>query len=125
MKITKLLLIPIVAVAASLSFSANATTYKFVAANNDIGTQLCVTAANNRLYAYKRLAEMSRVKPTYIANKMTCNDQKVVAFLTRYNALKTAAFINRSSKHRVKIIDLAAGSAQPEKSDKVVIVTVH
>ena len=107
MKITKFILLPIAAV---LSLSANATPHKFVPTNNDLTTELCVAAASNNLSRYKFIAKHSRLKRSYIADQVSCNNQNIVEFAIHHNALKVAAYINKYKKHQVTITDLASAS---------------
>ena len=121
MKFAKYVLIPALA---TVALSAAATTYVFVPANDRVSTKLCVAAGNNKVSTYKHVEDMSRLSSRYITNKMTCNDQDIVSFSTRYGAMKTAAYINRHNKHRVTISDLASAAKQ-NNSDEVIFVTVE
>ncbi|WDE03719.1 DUF3718 domain-containing protein [Thalassomonas viridans] len=113
---------------AAFAFSANAATYKFVATNNEPGTLLCVSAAENNLFDYKDMAKHYRVNQRYIANNLTCNGEEIASFAAAYGATKTAAYINRFHKGQVKITDIVAANKSRERAagdDEVIVVMVY
>ncbi len=101
-KIKYLLLSAIAASALPLS----AAQYVFVPGNDRIETQICIAAAENNLSKFKNKAQaLSRNAGIYrkVANNLTCNDKSLADFAFQYDANKTVKFLDRYSKHNVKI----------------------
>ncbi|WP_281556811.1 DUF3718 domain-containing protein [Thalassomonas sp. RHCl1] len=115
--------------ATAFAFSANAATYKFVAANNLPGTQICVSAAKNDLIGYKDMAKRYGVRHKYIANNLTCNGEEIARFAAAYGATRTADYINRFHKGKVSIIDIAKAAQEKQQAagddQEVILVMVH
>ncbi|MDP2561948.1 DUF3718 domain-containing protein [Psychrobium sp. 1_MG-2023] len=107
------------------SMAVTATTYKFIPGNNEVGTKLCVEAGSNDLKGYRSEMRSHRLNNRRIANNLTCNGENVASFAERYNALKTAAHINKFRKNRVTITDLAANKSPQTSDTEVIIVTVN
>ncbi|WDE13473.1 DUF3718 domain-containing protein [Thalassomonas haliotis] len=115
--------------AAAFAFSANAATYKFVAANNLPGTKLCISAVKNDLIGYKDMAKRYHVRHKYIANNVTCNGEEIASFAAAYGATRTAEYINRFHKGKVSIIDIAKAAKDKQQAagdeQEVILVMVH
>jgi|GEM_PF-2796489 len=126
----KFVKIGLLSVMASVSVAATASQTKFVAGDDSIETQICISAAQNELRQYrKNVAKISTKTPmqsrnhVIVANTLQCNDQKVVNFARSYGANRTADYIARHLKPSVSVIrDVAV----VEKQDaKVIVVTAN
>ncbi len=99
----KLLKLVLATIAFTFSFSANSVQYTFVAGDNDPGTMICIAAVENSVLKYHRKLDKYHVSRRFAANKLRCNEQNLVAFAKRYNALKTAYAISKYRKNYVVI----------------------
>jgi hypothetical protein len=117
--------------------SAQAITYKFVAADNSPETKLCVLAGSDEMRKLKRTIKnqplFNRYIPNlrYVSNNIKCNDMFMVNFASRYNADKVANYLDRytypKNKHietNVTIKDLALLPTNNDSPDKVITVYV-
>ena len=115
----------LLSVLAVFALSANGATYKFVAANDQPGTQLCVSAVKNNLLGYKNMARHYRMSQKIIANNLTCNGMGIATFAASYQADRTAAYINKYRKGQVSITDIAALPVAKDDEQGVIVVMVR
>ena len=91
-----------------LSFNANATKYKFIAADSSIETKTCVFAGNNNKIALKKALRQSIKGFAYdgsrfAANNITCNNMVMAHFAHKYDALNTFSYLNALTNSKDKI----------------------
>ena len=120
--------IGLAAVIATGSFSALAGNYVFVAGDSTPETKLCVTAAENDVFGYRKSvnkfgfqSKLNTLKHKAIANQLKCNGQNLAAFTQQYGAEDMAEFISPYLNQSVSITRDAASldSATPQ----VIVVT--
>lgn len=110
-------------------YNANATNYKFVAADQSRETKICVHAGNNNQDRLKATMRLSSDSNKFIANHVKCNDMVMVQFAYKYDALDTAKYLNRYTKvtnripeTSITIRDLAAIESKAKDVVKVIYV---
>ncbi len=121
----KLLAIALLSTLTLGTATANAATYKFVAADNSKTTQLCIAAGSNKLMQYRTTVKELGVTERYSANTVTCNGANIASFAAKYDAMRTAKHINKFRRGSVAITDLALSKENKANDDKVIIVTVN
>lgn len=84
---------------------------KFVAADDYVTTKLCTVAVQGSRIQLHKVIKESRLSKRIIVEKVTCNDQNILAFVSEnaespniINSILTGGKVNSS----VKITDLAA-----------------
>lgn len=87
-------------VAASLSYSASAADYNFVAADDSRATKICMSAVKNDPKELKKLAmtlerntKLTNGKLRVVARGQNCNDMNIVHFASKYGAEKTTKLL--------------------------------
>ncbi|PKI17207.1 DUF3718 domain-containing protein [Colwellia sp. 12G3] len=103
----KLNLILAVVVFVLLSFSANATKYKFIAEDRSIETKICVFAGSNNKLGLKHALRQSTgsaiTNNRFSVNNITCNDMVMAHFAHKYDAFDTYSYLNRLTNSKNKI----------------------
>ena len=94
--------------------NVNAT--EFTAADNSIGTQLCMAVAKDHKLSLKRTMDKVRINKHSLVNNLTCNDLSVAKFAATYDLNNSAKYLNLDTNTITTIRDLAA------KRDKKVLV---
>ena len=127
----KYLQLTLVAVSFSIITSAQALTYKFVANDNSVETQLCVLAGSNEKSKLKQVMINYSKSNRYIANSVRCNDMVISSFASRYEADDAANYLNKYTlpknkdvETKVTIQDIAALPMDYNLPDKVITVYV-
>jgi len=132
--IMKILTLTFAVVFVLLSFNANATKYKFIAADSSIETKMCVFAASNNKLGLKSSMRFSTRNSSINARKFTvnnilCNDMVMAHFAHKYDALDTFAYLNRFTAKKnkiptttVKIKDIVAVLNRKNEDTKIIYV---
>ena len=118
----------------TFSTASLAANYEFVAADNTIGTQLCIAAVENNIDRLKDTADdlpmaksvFSNKKLKVVATKQKCNDVNIVKFAQQYGANDSvkllAKYLHREvSVHRVSDNSLPSKSKDSNEPTVVVI----
>jgi hypothetical protein len=126
--VNKYSVVVVVALSSLLSLPANASNYRFIAGDNSVDTQICLSAAMNNKYRMKRYIAWSKNTAKAIANNLVCNDLNIIDFAYKYQAVKTFAHLNRyrSAQYKVSITDIVAtnnDSLSPESGLTRIVVT--
>ena len=119
-------------VASSFAFSASASEYNFVAADNTIGTKLCMSAVENnvkhlRKYANKleRNTKVVNQKIRIVARNQNCNGENIVHFASKYGAKDTtklmAKYLTPSVTVKEEIAQNLEAAQQRNESKTIVI----
>ncbi|ALO42301.1 hypothetical protein PP2015_1800 [Pseudoalteromonas phenolica] len=103
--------------ATSTLVSTNANATEFIAADNSIGTQLCMAVAKDDKLALSKTMKNVRIKKHSLVNKLTCNDLSVAKFAATYDLNNSAKFLNLDLNTVTTIRDLAA-----KREQKVLVV---
>ena len=127
----KYLKLTLIAVSLSAAASAQALTYKFIANDNSIETQLCVLAGSNDKSKLNQVMSNYTKSKRYIANSVRCNDMVISSFASRYNADDTANYLNKYTlpknkevDTKVTIQDIASLSMDYDLPEQVITVYV-
>ncbi|TPH13418.1 DUF3718 domain-containing protein [Litorilituus lipolyticus] len=104
----KILTLTLAMVLTLTSLNANATQYKFIAADRSIETKMCVYAGNNNTVKLKRAIQYHAMGSTintkrFAVNNITCNDLVMAHFAHKYDASDTFKFLNRFTAQKNKI----------------------
>jgi len=97
------------AISVSLTSAANAT--KLVVTDNEISTELCITAAQGNRAKMHNAIKNSGLSKSFVVNKVKCNDQNITDFVAQYgkSPAKMNALLNQGRrKGNVNISDIAA-----------------
>jgi len=128
----KYLQLTLIAVSLSAVTSTQALTYKFVANNNTIETELCVLAGNNEKSKLKLVMNNYSKSNRFIANAIKCNNMIIGNFASRYEANDTANYLNKYTLPRnkgpeteVTIQDIASLSINYNLPEEVITVYVN
>ncbi|TLX48394.1 hypothetical protein C1E24_02780 [Pseudoalteromonas phenolica] len=103
--------------ATSTFVATNANATEFTAADNSIGTQLCMAVAKDDKLALSQTMKDVRIKKHSLVNKLTCNDLSVAKFAATYDLENSAKFLNLDLNTVTTIRDLAA-----KRDQKVLVV---
>ena len=98
--------------ATSTFVATNANATEFTAADNSIGTQLCMAVAKDDKLTLSQTIKDVRIKKHLLVNKLTCNDLSVAKFAATYDLENSAKFLNLDLNTVTTIRDLAAKRAQ-------------
>jgi hypothetical protein len=132
--VMKILNLTTVVVIGLLSFSANATQYKFIATDKSVETKICVLAGSNDKFGLKRVFRQNRrgsvaIDSRFYANHITCNDMVMAHFAYKYDALDTFAYLNGLTNREdkipntnVEIKDIVAVSNLTNEKTKIIYV---
>ncbi|WP_196140401.1 DUF3718 domain-containing protein [Aliikangiella sp. G2MR2-5] len=126
--------ISLLAVASLLSASTMAGNYVFVPADDSVGTQICVAAAENNVSKLKDkiskvpiITKFESKKLSVIAKNQNCNDVNIVKFAQMYDANDTtkalAKYLHRTVTVRQDItsVDKAFPKVASNKPQIIVI----
>jgi len=104
MNITKIAVASILT--AGLSITTHASTLK--PADKSFTTDVCMTAISGSRINLHNKIKNSGLSKAYVANKITCNGENILAFVDKYgkNPDKIVKMLDRSSRE-VSITDLA------------------
>jgi len=95
----------------SLSVLGMANASTFIAKDNSVTTELCMTAASGNRIAMSKAIKNSRISKLDLVNKVKCNEQNITDFVAQYgnSPTKMNLLINRSiKKGSVTINDIAS-----------------
>ncbi|MAD90754.1 MAG: hypothetical protein CMK64_13720 [Pseudoalteromonas sp.] len=102
---------------ATSTFAANANATEFMAADNTIGTQLCMAVAKDNRRVLNNTMEKIRISKYTMTKKLTCNDLSVENFAATYGLVQSARHLNLDMNTSTSIRDLAAKN----RSDVLVV----
>lgn len=94
-------------------FTSQANATEFVAADESIGTQICMAIASNKRTTLKNTMASHKVTHYTIKNKLTCNDMSVATFANTYNLNRTASQLHFDLNTLTSIRDLSARAPKP------------
>lgn len=97
--------------------NANANATEFTAADNTIGTQLCMAVAKDNKLVLKNAMAKVRISKYTMTKKLTCNDLSVENFAATYGLVQSARHLNLDMNTSTSIRDLAAKN----RSDVLVV----
>ena len=120
MKIINLALISSFAL---ISMSASAGNFKYVAANNNINSQICEAAGNDNLMKYDKKVSDSGSSQKHTSTSIVCNGVSLAKFTNDNNAVRVAKRISRYTKGQVTLTDYA--SIEQPSQQSTVIVSVN
>ncbi|GMM84521.1 hypothetical protein MTsN2n4_17480 [Pseudoalteromonas sp. MTN2-4] len=103
--------------ATSTFVATNANATEFTAADNSIGTQLCMAIAKDNKLALSKKMKDVHIKKHSLVNKLTCNDLSVANFTATYDLNNSAKILNLDLNTVTTIRDLAA-----KRDQKVLVV---
>lgn len=96
--------------AANANANANAT--EFTAADNTIGTKLCMAVAKDNKSNLLNTMKNVRISKNTMTNKLMCNDLSVAKFAATYGLENSAKLLNLDINTTTTIRDLAARNRQ-------------
>lgn len=102
---------------ATSTFVTNANATEFVAADNTIGTKLCMAVAKDNRRALNNTMEKVRITKNTMTKKLTCNDLSLEKFAATYGLAQSARLLNLEINTSTSIRDLAA----KHRSDVLVV----
>lgn len=93
---------------ATSTFAANANATEFTAADNTIGTQLCMAVAKDNKTSLRNTMQKLRVNKHVMTEKLMCNDLTVEKFAATYALTNSAKHLNIDLNTSTTIRDLSA-----------------
>ena len=119
-------------IASSFALSASASEYNFVAADNTIGTKLCMSAVTNDVKELRQLAnkverntKIINQKVKVIARNQNCNGENIVHFASKFGAKDTtklmAKYLTPSVTVREEIAQNLEAAKQQSEGKTIVI----
>lgn len=94
-------------------FTSQANATEFVAADDSVGTQLCMAIAKNKRTTLKNEMESHNATIRMVNNKLTCNGMSVSAFANTYDLTQSARHLYIDLNAITSIRDLSAQKAAP------------
>jgi hypothetical protein len=94
--------------ATSTFVATNANATEFTAADNSIGTKLCMAVAKDNKTSLRNTMQKLRVNKHVMTEKLMCNDLTVEKFAATYALTNSAKHLNIDLNTSTTIRDLAA-----------------